>query len=70
MLVDDFHRRAQVWGAGFNVSEFQDFNVTGKSYRKEQVSRVKSFKASGSVRCFAQVFLSTKKEIARQGERS
>jgi hypothetical protein len=29
MLVDDFHQRAQVWGAGFKVSEFQGFNVTG-----------------------------------------
>jgi hypothetical protein len=29
MLVDDFHRRAQVRGAGFKVSEFQGFNVTG-----------------------------------------
>jgi hypothetical protein len=29
MLVDDFHQRARGWGAGFKVSEFQGFNVTG-----------------------------------------
>jgi hypothetical protein len=36
MLVDDFHQRARACGAGFKVSEFQGFNVTGKSYRNSK----------------------------------